>query len=331
MRVLFAGTPHFAVPSLDRLAQEFELGAVLTAPDKPAGRGRKLTPSPVKARAQELGLPVLQPERLGSEARSSVTPFRPTLLVCVAYGQIFGPKFLNLFPSGGINLHPSLLPRFRGPAPIPATILAGDGELGITVQELALEMDSGDIYVQERVALDGSESAGELTEFAAHRGAELVAEAVRAIAEERAAATPQRHDWATYCSFLQKEDGEIDFNRPAEEIQRKVRAYNPWPGAFTFFDGQRLTIHRASVVGGGETAGAATAAAGADPAASGGNGGGSAVPGSVVDIDKGRGILVQTGDGLLAVSRLQLQGKKPLEGDAFANGHPHVKRAIFGR
>lgn len=341
MRILFAGTPEMAVPTLERLAQRFTVCAVLTAPDRPAGRGRQPKPPPVKVRASELGIPILQPERLRAEARSSVATHQPTLLVCVAYGRIFGPKFLSLFPHGCINLHPSALPRFRGPAPIPATILAGDSELGITVQELALEMDSGDIYAQERVALAGTETTGELTELAARRGAELVAEVVEAIGEGRAEATPQHHDEATYCSLIRKEDGEIDFGRSAREIDRMVRAYNPWPGAYTSFGGRHLTIHRATVrsaagrrgedgaafgdaTSGDTISGDTSAAAAASPTAG-------APPGAIIDIDKAHGILVQTGDGVLAVGRLQLQGKKPLDWQAFVNGHPEVKQAILGR
>ncbi|HTP58355.1 MAG TPA: methionyl-tRNA formyltransferase, partial [Spirochaetia bacterium] len=155
MRILFAGTPPLAVPSLEKLAQDLEVSAVLTAPDSPSGRGRTPCPSAVKQAALTLGIPALTPEKLDQEAIASVKALAPDLLVVVAYGKIFRRSFLDLFPRGGINVHPSLLPLYRGPSPISAAILAGDAETGVTVQKLAMKFDTGDILSQARVPLDG--------------------------------------------------------------------------------------------------------------------------------------------------------------------------------
>ena len=181
MRLLFAGTPEIALPALEALHGEGYIQAVLTAPDAPRGRGRKPAASPVKERALELGLPVLSPERLGRAVRDEIGEFQPDLLAVVAYGRIFGPRFLALFPGGGINLHPSILPRHRGPAPLPATILAGDSEWGLTVQRIALEMDAGDILIQQRYPVTGDETTALLTGESAARGATAMLAAVRGL------------------------------------------------------------------------------------------------------------------------------------------------------
>jgi methionyl-tRNA formyltransferase len=174
MKVLFAGSPEIAVPLLERLAEAHKV-QVLTNPDMPSGRGRKLTPNPVKHRSLELGLPVHQPQKLDREFRETLIPWEPEILVSFAFGKIFGPKFLGLFPQGGINVHPSLLPRYRGPSPIPAAILAGESQTGISIQKLALAMDAGDILAQEIWPLKGEETTLSLSEYAAQRGAVLVA------------------------------------------------------------------------------------------------------------------------------------------------------------
>jgi methionyl-tRNA formyltransferase len=269
----------------------------------------------VKARTLELGIPVLQPERLRSQARKEVSQLGAELLVCVAYGKLFGPKFLDLFPRGAINLHPSLLPRHRGPAPIVSTILNGDQVFGISVQQLSLEMDAGDILVQERVPLRDTETAGELTECAAHRGARLLREVVDSIAQGSAVAVPQLHDDATTSHKVEKEHGAIDFYRPADQIAREVRAYNPWPGAYTHWKGQRLNIHRAYPY---EHARGSVSNSGAGV-------------GTVYQVDKATGILIKTGLGTLVVEELQLQGKKALHWKEFLNGHRDFVGSVLGR
>lgn len=307
MKVLFAGTPQIAVPALDRLAERHRIVGVLTAPDTRKGRGKKLIYNPVKERALELGLPVLQPEQLRTAARREIAPLEAELLAVYAYGKIFGPRFLSLFPRGGVNVHPSLLPRYRGSIPLIAPIVNGDHETGVCVQTLALEMDAGDILAVRRRALEGDETAETLGDWAADAGAELLADSVTAMERGEAAGTPQNGQEAVYCRRLSKEDGKINWNLPAEMIARAVRGFYPWPKAFTYWKGQRLTVLEARP----ET----DAASAGEQAAPGSE------PGRVTGMDRERGILVQTGSDVLALRRLQLQSKKPTEWMAFLNGN----------
>ena len=314
MRILFAGTPEIAVPSLLAVSRAFEVCGVLTRPDRARGRGRQAMPSPVKREAEKLRLTVLQPERLDANARAEVRRRSPELLVCVAYGKLFGPKFLGLFPRGGINLHPSLLPRHRGPAPIPSAILAGDRETGVTIQAVSDRMDAGAIYLQSRRRLDGSETTERLSAELAESGAELLVEAVRGIEKGSITPVPQDENSATYCGMISKGDGRIDWSTPAAQIERMVRAYHPWPSAYTYFNGVELKILGARLPGRPAPAGAVNAA----------------VPGTVLGVDRAHGILVQTGDGVLAVTTLQLKSRKPAEWKAFLNGHRAILGSVLG-
>ncbi len=318
MRVLFAGTPDIAVPSLRAIAEAFPVCGVLTTPDRAAGRGRQPAHSPVKSAALELGLPVLQLRTLGREAREEVADLSPDVLAVVAYGRIFGPKFLDLFPKGGINLHPSLLPRFRGPSPIPAVILAGDRETGFTVQRIAPGVDEGDILVQERIAMTGRETTGSLTALAAERGAALMRDALAAIEAGTERPVPQAGD-PVYCGMIDKEDGHIDWTMPAERIERMVRAFDPWPRAWTGWNGTVLLILEAEARADGDR-----------PPSVFEDGNGAAEPGTVLGMDKKAGILVQTGKGVLALRRLQLQAKKPLDYHSFLNGTRGFLGSILG-
>ena len=305
MNVLFAGTPAIAVPSLRELAAAGKVRAVLTSPDAPAGRGGRLTPSEVKLAARELGLEVLDPPRLGG-SEPAVRELGADLLVAVAYGRIFRPSFLNLFPLGGVNLHPSLLPRHRGPTPIPATILAGDPEGGVTVQRLASEVDSGAILGQLRVPLDGTETTASLTSTLAPLGARLLAEVLRALEDGTVVDREQDHERATFCAKLTKDDGRLDWREDAATLGRKVRAYDSYPGTFTTWGAKGLRILVASPLPGGEAASQAV------------RGG----PGIVLGQDNRYGILVSTGSGVLCVRRLQLETRKALDWRAFLNGVP---------
>lgn len=330
MRILFAGSPAIAVPSLRALAAEHDIVGVLTNPDSPRGRGKRLEPTDVGAAAEALledrrargaGLfPILKPERLGPQAREAVADLRPELLVAVAYGRIFGPKFLALFPRGGINLHPSLLPRYRGSAPIPAAILNRDDETGICVQRLALEMDAGDLLAVERVPLDHTETTESLTAYAAERGAALVDEVVREIAAGTETAVPQNHAQATYCGMLRKEDGLIDWGRSALELDALIRAYFPWPGTYTTQGRQILHIIEARPYPERPDASPAVS-----PASD-----GEPAPGTVVGVDKTAGILVQTGEGRLALRRLQYETKKAMDWRSFLNGARDFIGAALG-
>ena len=285
MRVLFAGTPDIAVPSLIRVSFEHQIVGVLTNPESARGRGLGLERSPVAEAAEAvLGgrVPVLSPPRLGPDTREAVAALEPEILVVYAYGRIFGPKFLSLFSKGGVNVHPSLLPRYRGPAPIPAAILGRDAVTAITVQRLALEMDSGDILGQLRLPLSCTETAEDVAEVAAIMGADLLSQVLEEIAQGREKARPQQGE-PSYCSILKKEDGLIDWTRPLIDIDARIRAFYPWPGAYTWFRGMRLNILDAFPYP------HVTFAAGPNSLDF-----ENAPPGTVLGLDKSRGIMVQT-------------------------------------
>jgi methionyl-tRNA formyltransferase len=310
MRILFAGTPALAVPSLMKAAHAHEVAAVLTSPDQPAGRGRALVCSPVKEAAVSLDLEVLQPEKLDEAFNDRVKSLGPDILVVAAYGKIFRQSLLALFPLGGINVHPSLLPRFRGPSPITAAILAGDNETGVSIQKIARKFDTGDILAQERAPLKGDETTATLTEALAVRGAELLAVILAELASGKpVAGRVQEEEAATYCRTLRKEDGVVRWGEPAEELERKVRAFDPWPRAATSLAGETLLLLKSHVYP--DTLAAEYL-----------RGGG--VPGDVLAADRNHGLLVRTGRGILAVERLQLQFKKPLDWRSFLNGHPAI-------
>jgi methionyl-tRNA formyltransferase len=313
VKILFAGSPVIAVPSLEALARlcgedsAFRLVGLLTNPDARRGRGREPAPTDVAAAATGIGIPAVQlkPERLDAAARDAVAVLEPDLLVSFAYGRIFGPRFLGLFPLGGINVHPSLLPRHRGATPIPAAILAGDRETGVSVQRLALEMDAGDILAQERIPLHGRETALSLGAIAAEKGAELLVAVLRDIELDKAAGTRQNEAEATYCSVIGKDDGLIDWSQGAVELDAKIRAFTPWPLCWTMHGERRLYILEASPYRAG--------AVELPPE-------GAVAPGTVVGIDGDSGILAQTGKGVLALTRLQYAAKKALPWRDFLNG-----------
>jgi methionyl-tRNA formyltransferase len=244
---------------------------------------------------------VLKPEKLDAAVREAVAALKPDLLVSFAYGHIFGPKFLGLFPLGGINIHPSLLPKYRGPSPIQQAILNGDAETGITIQQLAAEMDSGDILSQEAFPL-GRETSESLGALAAEKAAAMLPSVLEGLAGGLLTGRPQNHGEASYCSLISRDDGVIDWTQGAAAIDAQIRAFNPWPLCRTRFGGQDLYIREAV------------------PLENRPDGIPRAEPGTVLGIDKGQGILVQTGDGVLAVWVLQLEARKALDWRAFLNG-----------
>ena len=321
VRVLFAGSSDIAIPSLVRLSFEHEVVGVLTNPESSKGRGLSLEPTPLAQAAASIlnaGVPILAPAALGAAERQTVAALQPDILVSFAYGRIFGPKFLALFPKGGVNVHPSLLPRFRGPAPIPSAILAGDAETGITVQRLALEMDSGDILAQLRLPLSGKETAEDLAEVAAIMGANLLAEVLEELQEGRESARPQEGE-PSYCHMLRKDDGLIDWAAPLLDIDARIRAFHPWPGAFTYLRGMRLNILSAYPFPNVTFAPGPSSIDFED-----------ALPGTVLGLDKSRGIMVQTKGGLIALRRLQVQQKRALSYREFANGMRELVGAVLG-
>jgi len=325
MRVLFAGSPAIAVPSL-QILNEMELGekgivlaGVLTNPDSMRGRHGQKEPTDVSVAASELDavrkekgldpIPQLKPEKLDAGARAEAVALKADLLVSFAYGRFFGPRFMALFPLGGINIHPSLLPKYRGASPIPALILSGEKETGICVQRLAQQMDSGDILATDRFELCGRETTSSLSGTVSHRAASLLRELLPDFNARAASARPQEGE-ATCCGEIKKEAGIIDWNKSAVFIDAQIRAFTPWPLAFTRRDNDTLFILEAEPL-----------KEAADPSAvlyetvSGG-----AAPGTVLGADKDRGILIQTGRGILAATKLQWQAKKALNWKAFCNG-----------
>jgi methionyl-tRNA formyltransferase len=251
---VFLGTPEFAVPSLeavDRLRERgaLDLAAVVTQPDRPGDRGRLTVPA-VKVRALAIGVPVLQPERIDEAALGEIMALRPELLVWAAYGNRIPSALLTAVDGRAVNVHASLLPRWRGAAPIAHAILAGDGETGVTLMEGTAALDEGPILAQERTPIGEAESAGDLTRRLALLGGGLLERELPRYMARELEATPQDGSLATLAPKLTSQDGELDFSSPADELARRVRAFTPEPGAWTTFRGERLVVGGASVSGG---------------------------------------------------------------------------------
>jgi methionyl-tRNA formyltransferase len=298
MRIVFAGTPDIAIPSLEAIADRdgWEIPLVLSQPDRPAGRGRKLGASPLKEAALARGLRVLTPEK-PKEVRAELEELRPDVIAVVAYGHIFRRWLLELPRFGCVNLHFSLLPRHRGVAPVQWAILEGDELAGVTVMRMDRGVDTGDVFRRVATPLGATETAGDLLHRLAALGAPALAETLSELEAGRAVATPQEENGATYARKLEKDDGRVDWNAPAAAIDRQVRGLSPWPGAFTSWRGARLKIH--------------AAAPGAEAAPV-------LVPG-VLAVTDGR-LWCGTGDGALELKRVQPEGKAPMEGEAWARG-----------
>src|SRR2546423_4664680 len=245
MQIVFCGTPQFAVPTLKALLAQraFELQAVITQPDRPRGRGQQVSPSPVKEAALSAGVAVHQPEEFRSlEAQELLQRLAPDCVVIIAYGQIIPARLLPIPKHGWINLHASLLPKYRGAAPINWAIANGEDKTGLTTMRIDSGMDTGDMLLQKELEIGAVESAPELTSRMAEAGAPLILETLRGIANGMLTPRPQNHAEATYAPILKREDGRIDWNRPAPEIFNRIRGFAPWPGAYTFFRGQTCQI-----------------------------------------------------------------------------------------
>jgi methionyl-tRNA formyltransferase len=245
-RIVFMGSPEFALPTLQRLAEHSQVVGVVTQPDRPAGRGRKLSPPPVKVLAQQLGIPFIQPNRLKEPwAYEQLEAWQPDVIVVAAFGQILRPNVLDLPPFGCINVHASLLPRWRGAAPIQAAILNSDSETGITIMKLDPGMDTGPILGQRKIRIGPGDTAGTLSIRLADLGAMLLLEVLPKYLGGEIQPIPQDDTLATYAPKLAKADGKLDFYKTARDLARQVRAFNPWPGSFTTWQGQILKIHQA--------------------------------------------------------------------------------------
>ena len=311
MRVVFFGTSEFAVPALRALmASSIELAAVFTQPDRPAGRGRKLTPPPVKICALEAGVPVLQPERIRS---TDVAEFRPDVGVVAAYGQILSRKLLNVPRLGLLNLHPSLLPRWRGAAPIQRALLEGDSETGVCVMRVASELDAGPVLSRRSLPIGPRDTSGALHDKLAALGAEQMVATLLALENGKITEQPQDESLVTYAEKLQKEEAKLDWRLPTNRLDRLIRGLNPWPVAQTSWPGMAnpVRIWRAWPV----------------PEGSGGAAG--EILG-LVESPEGEGIRVATGKGDLIILEIQPPGKKKMDAEAFARGYPCRPGLVLG-
>ena len=305
-RVLFAGTPEFALASLQALTGSGIMPlAVLTQPDRPAGRGKRLTASPVKRFALEHGIEVLQPTTLKDpDAAAQISAFEPDILVVAAYGLILPQGVLDIPAKGCLNVHASLLPRWRGAAPIQAAILAGDAETGVSLMSMTAGLDCGPVFVEEALAIGAEETAGELHDRLAALGGELLVRHFEAILNDELDAVEQDDALATYAGKISKQDARLDWQRPAAELHRQVRAYNPVPGAFFLLDDTPVRCWRASIVAG------ATGS-----------------PGDVLSAGRD-GIVVACGQDGLRLDSLQRPGKRPVTGSEFAGSVAMTDRRL---
>jgi methionyl-tRNA formyltransferase len=301
MRILFCGTPHFAVPTFIHLLAQpnIEIAAVITQPDRPRGRGQEISASPVKKAAIAANVPVHQPEKIRSpEARDLLNQLAPDCIVIIAYGQIIPAALLSIPKLGWINLHASLLPKYRGAAPINWAIASGETETGLTTMRIDAGMDTGDMLLQETIDIAPEETAPELTESLAEAGAPLMLSTLRGLAEGKLMPRPQNNEEATYAPLLKKEDGRIDWHRPAQETYNRMRAFTPWPGAYTTFRGQTCHLW-------GEPFSLRTLTGSA--------------PGTIIREDTQ--ILIACGHAtLLRLLSVKVQGRKQISAVEFANG-----------
>lgn len=290
------GSPEFAVPSLEALVSAIDVVGVVTQPDRPAGRGKTLTPPPVKQKALEFGLPIFQPERLHSEdAFTRLESWAPELIVVTAYGQILRQNVLDLPRFGCLNLHASLLPLWRGAAPVQAALLHGDSKTGVSIMKMDAGVDTGAVLAQVVELILAEDNAETLSKRLANRGASFLIGILPDYLEGIIQPREQDESLATYAPMLKKRDGELDFSQPAKALFNKIRAFNPWPGAYTYYEGNILKIPKASVI-------------------------------PDVTLQPGeRGIrkglpVIGCGDGMLALEVLQPAGKKPMAGGVFLHG-----------
>jgi methionyl-tRNA formyltransferase len=314
MKVMFMGTPDFAATILEKLIQSgHEVIGVVTQPDKQKGRGQAVSFSPVKELALKHGLEVFQPIKVKEpEFLQKVLELAPEAILVAAFGQILPKALLEMPKYGCINVHASLLPKYRGAAPIQYSILDGEEETGITIMYMGEGIDTGDIILQAKLKIAEDETGGSLFDKMSVLGADLLIEALHEIEDGTAVRIPQDHEKATHVKMISKEMGKIDFTQPAVKLERLIRGLNPWPSAYTFLGGKTLKLWQAKVRQSnpetGETA---------------------AEPGEVIEIRKDS-FDVMTGDGVLVLKELQLEGKKRMSADAFLRGYQITKGTKLG-
>jgi methionyl-tRNA formyltransferase len=302
MKIVYMGTPDFAVLPLRAMKEAgYEVAAVVTQPDKPKGRGKTMLPTPVKEEAVSLGIPVHQPAKVRDpEFQETLKGIAPDLIVVAAFGQIIPKTILTLPRFGCINIHASLLPKYRGAAPIQQAVIDGEKESGVTIQKMGEGLDTGDMISKEVVVLSKEETGGSLFDKLSKAGADLLVKTLPSIFDGTAVYEKQPEESPTpYAAMITKQMGLLDFTKSAEVLERLVRGLNPWPSAYTFLNGKTLKVWKSSV---GEEKG-------------------SALPGTVVKTDR-RGIHVACCDKTLILEEIQLEGKKRMDADAFLRGYP---------
>jgi methionyl-tRNA formyltransferase len=310
LNLVFCGTPRFAVPTLRRLAEAgLNIPLVVTQPDKPRGRGLELTPSPVKQTAVELGLRVMQPDKIKTNEafRDELSALSPDAIIVVGYGRIIPPWMIDLPRWGNLNLHASLLPKYRGAAPIQWAIASGDTVTGVTTMRIDAGLDTGDILMQKEVPIRPEDTAQTLAPRLAEVGADLMVETLRGLQAGTVHAVPQDHSKATLAPILKKEDGLIDFQRSAVEIWNRLRGFQPWPGAYTSFRGKQLQVHSARPF---EAASATS-------------------PGQLSASDQGLSVACGPGTAL-ELLEVQIEGKKRMSARDFVNGYRPVPGERLG-
>ena len=299
MRVVFMGTPDFSVPALENIAKKYEVVAVVTQQDRPKGRGHKMQYTPVKEKAIELEIPVYQPKRVKDhEFVDILKTLKPDVIVVIAFGQILSKEILELPKYGCINVHASLLPKYRGAAPIQWAVINGDKKSGVTTMYMAEGLDTGDIIDTSEIVLDEKETGGSLFDKLADLGGKLILNTLDKLETGTATRTRQDDARSTYAGKITKELGKIDFTKSAAEIERLIRGLNPWPSAFTYMDDKMLKIWNADVLD--ETV--------------------EEDPGTITEVNK-KFIKVATGEGYLLLKEIQLEGKKRMNVTSFLNGY----------
>ena len=302
MKIVFMGTPDFSAVVLEKLNSVYPVSCVVTGLDEPVGRGYQLKASPLKVKALELGIPVLQYEKVSREGIEDIENLNPDVVVTAAFGQILSEKFLSIPKYGVLNVHASLLPKLRGSSPIQWSIINGDEQSGITIMRTVKAVDAGDILLEKSTSIGKDETAGELFDRLAILGGEAICEAISLVESGKAVFTPQNESQATHCSMIKKEDGNIDFSKSAHEIDCFVRGMTPWPSAFTHVFGKTLKVFKVEkeefsgqLLNGFEN-------------------------GQVVKSNSKEGLIVKVKEGALRLKEIQLEGGKRMSDTAFLLG-----------
>lgn len=307
MRIVFMGTPDFAVPTLRALCEKHQVVAVVSQPDKPKGRGKRLQPTPVKMAAMEYNLPVYQPEKIRDEEFiKTLRSFNADIFIVVAYGQILPEEILNIPPMGCVNVHGSLLPKYRGAAPIQMAIVNGEEKTGVTIMYMEKGLDSGDMILKKEMPIEKTDTYGTLHDKMCVVGAEALIEALELMEQGKVNAVKQDDRFSTYAARIEKGNAQIVWKRPSYQVVNTIRGFNPVPGAFSFYKEEMVKIWNGVEVQGytGE-------------------------PGEIVDVDLKKGIVVKTGDSAVLITELQVKGGKKMPATDYLRGHTIEKGEFF--